>query len=405
MATAPAEIRTDALAGPEHVGLTRSGAVRLDAIDMLRGLVIVLMVLDHVRDFFHVDATAFDPTDPLRTTPILFATRWVTHLCAPTFVFLSGVSILFQKANGKPAPELSRFLLTRGLWLVLLEATLVSFGFNFGSFFLFLQVIWAIGMGMICMSLIARLPAPAVLGLGVAIIALCPLAIGATGGAEGAAGVARGLALAPNFFPQVPAFAVYPVLPWLGVMCLGFGLGPVFRRSPEERGRAVMRLALAMLAGFVLLRGFNLGDPAPWSVMATPAQSAMSFLAVSKYPPSPDYVLVTLGVSLLIFLALERLKGPAARVLLDFGRTPLFTYLAHLYVAHGLMLLAGIVLGVPHVATDYLTDAFAGAAPAWGFALPVVYLVWAVVIAILVPLARWFAGVKRRRRDWWLGYL
>ncbi|MBA3669141.1 MAG: DUF1624 domain-containing protein [Sphingomonas sp.] len=137
-------------------GLTRSGAVRIDAIDMMRGLVVVIMVLDHVRDFFHLNP-GIDPTDPLRSYPALYLTRWVTHLCAPTFVFLAGVSILFQKTNGKDPAHLSRFLLTRGLWLLFLEATVVTFGFNFGEPFVFLQVIWAIGMGMIFMAALAHL--------------------------------------------------------------------------------------------------------------------------------------------------------------------------------------------------------------------------------------------------------
>ncbi|MES2754910.1 MAG: heparan-alpha-glucosaminide N-acetyltransferase domain-containing protein [Pseudomonadota bacterium] len=404
-AAIPNDVR-DPLVEPVPAGLTRSGAVRLDAIDMLRGLVIAIMVLDHVRDYFHAGAVQ-NPTDPATTVLLLYLTRWVTHLCAPTFVFLAGVSILFQKENGKPPAELSRFLLTRGTWLVLLECTVITFGFNFGEPFLFLQVIWAIGFGMICMAALARLPAAAVLAFGVAIIALCPLAIPATEGAADGWGIARTILLAPGLMPGAPVLAMYAAIPWLGVMCLGFGLGPVFRRPAAERARAVLTIALVMLALFVVLRLVNaFGDPAPWSEQANAGRTAMSFFNVSKYPPSPDYVLVTLGLSLLVFLALERLRGPVARVLLDFGRTPLFSYVAHIYLAHGLMLAVAFAYGVPQAALDYLADAISGAPPvAWGFSLGGVYLVWALVIAALIPLARWFAGIKRRRRDWWLSYL
>ena len=399
----------DPLVAPVPAGLTRSGAPRVDAIDMLRGLVIVLMVLDHVRDFFHADAFLFDPTDPLRTSPILFATRWVTHLCAPTFVFLAGVSIFFQRANGKTGRALTRFLLTRGAWLILLEVTLVSLGFDFGWPFLFLQVIWAIGASMICMAALTHLPPRVVLGIGAAILFLYPFAMGPTQSAEGVLEVARLLFLSPGLVPgPVPGLAMYPVLPWLAIMCLGFGLGPLFRLEPARRSRLILELALVLLAAFAFLRTINgYGDPAPWAVMPTWSQTAMSWLAISKYPPSQDYVFATLGVSLLLFLALERLQGPVARVLLSFGRTPLFTYLCHIYIAHGLMLVAVVASGFPaSVALDVIGAQLKGSPPTgWGIALIGVYGVWLLVVLLLIPLARWFEGVKRRRRDWWLSYL
>jgi uncharacterized membrane protein len=373
---------------------------------MLRGLVIAIMVLDHVRDFFHYDALRFDPTDPSQTSAIVFGTRWITHLCATTFVFLAGASIYLQKANGKSPPDLSAFLLKRGAWLILLEATVVTFGFNFGLPFLFFQVIWAIGAGMICMSLLSRLHTRAVLALGAVLIAVCPLLISATEGVTGAAQVLRTLAIAPGIFPTVPMLAMYPLLPWLAIMCLGFGFGPVFNRPPTERRRLLIKVGPAMLAAFLLLRMFNAyGDPSPWSRFPATSQTVMSFLNVSKYPPSPDFVLVTLGLSLLLFLGLERLRGPLASLLLTFGRTPLFTYLLHIYIAHGLMLLVALAVGFPAaVATDFLLSGKV-VQMGWGFSLPLVYLVWLAVLALLYPLSRWFEGVKRRRRDWWLSYL
>lgn len=409
MATAALPDTGDALVEPRPLGLTRSGAVRLDAIDMLRGLVIAIMVLDHVRDFFHIDAARFDPTDPLKTTPLLFATRWITHLCAPTFVFLAGVSILFQKMNGKSPAELSRFLLLRGAWLLLLEATVISFGFNFGEPFFFLQVIWAIGSSMVCMALIARLPAPAVLAIGVGILLLYPFVVPLTAGATGALAIVRILTLAPGVVPGAPILAYYAMIPWLGVMCLGFGLGPIYRLPTAARTRRLLPIAIGLLAAFFVLRGFDgYGDPAPWVQEPTGTRTLLSFFNVSKYPPSPDYVCATLGISMLLFLALGWLRGPVARVLLNFGRTPLFTYVCHIYIAHGLMLLVALAAGFPagtafNVVGKELQGA--GAPTGWGYTLPVVYGVWALVVALLIPLSNWFAAVKRRRRDWWLSYL
>jgi uncharacterized membrane protein len=407
MATQTAQLSSDSLVDPQATGLTRSGATRLDAIDMLRGLVIVFMVLDHVRHFFHDAASSFDPTDPAQSYPLLYATRWITHLCAPTFVFLAGVSIFLQKANGKADADLSRFLLTRGAWLVLLEVTLVSFGFNFGVNFVFLQVIWAIGMAMICMAGIARFSPRVVLAIGAGILFLYPLLVSATAGTGGIAGTLLMLAFGAGFVPGAPIFVAYAVVPWLAVMCLGFGLGPVFRLSEGERTRILLPIAAVMLAAFFLLRFLNgYGDPAPWEAQKTATQSAMAFFNITKYPPSPDYVLATLGLSLLVFLALQRLGGWFGRILLDFGRTPLFTYICHLYIAHGLMLAAAIAVGRTDDAVRVLEQAFAGDTfPGWGWSLGVTYAVWLLVIVLLIPLARWMADLKRRRRDWWLGYI
>jgi uncharacterized membrane protein len=400
-ATTPA---TGILVEPAPRGVTRSRAARLDAIDMLRGLVIAIMALDHTRDFFHYYAQRFDPTDPAKTWPLLFATRWVTHLCAPTFVFLAGVSIYFQKANGKTG--LTAFLFKRGLWLILLEITVVSFGFNFGEPFIGLQVIWAIGASMVAMSLIARLPARGGLALGAAILLLYPFAVSTTAGAQGAAGIVRMLGLTPGMIPGMPIRVRYAFIPWLAVMCLGFGLGPIYRLPQAERRRRLLPLALGLLLAFVVLRLFDgYGDPAPWSVQATPMRSFLAFMNVSKYPPSQDYVFATLGISILMFLMLEAVRGPAARVLLAYGRTPLFTYVCHLYILHFLMIAAVLATGFPFSIATHVVYASSVVQANWGFSLAVVYCVWLLTLALLIPLSLWFAGVKARRRDWWLSYL
>lgn len=403
----------DILVEPTPRGLTRAGAHRLDAIDMLRGLVIAIMVLDHTRDFFHYYALRLDPTDPAKTWPLLFATRWVTHLCAATFVFLAGVSIYFQKANGKT--DLTSFLLKRGFWLIFLEMTVISFGFNFGEPFLFLQVIWAIGASMICMSLLSRLSARWVLALGLAILLLYPLAAAASGvGANRVSGgvaatdllaIIRTVSLTPGMIgPHILAY--YAFIPWLSVMCLGFGLGPIYRLDQAERTKRLLPIAIGLLVAFVLVRLLDgYGDPAPWSHQATAVRTFMSFMNVSKYPPSPDYAFATLGVSILLFLALDKLRGPLARVLLAYGRTPLFTYICHIYILHLLMLGAVLALGFPFgTATDVVLSTKV-LDNGWGFGLPVVYAVWLTVLILLVPLSMWFAALKARRRDWWLSYL
>lgn len=392
-----------ALAPPQ---LNRLGVARLDSIDLLRGLVIALMVLDHVRDFFHVNAFVFDPLDPAQTTFAVYATRWITHLCAPTFVFLSGVSIYLQRAHGKDVRTVSRLLFTRGLWLVVLEFTLVSFGFNFG-FILFAQVIYAIGVGMMLLGLLIRLPDKAVLGLGALIVvghnALAPI----DAAMFGAAGPLWLFAFEPGLIPGGLGFVAYPIVPWFGIMCLGYGLGPVFLRPEQQRRRALLQLGAAAIALFVVLRAINIyGDQFPWREYETVGRTVLSFFNVSKYPPSLLYALVTLGVSLLLMPLLERVRGIVARALLAFGRTPLFTYLLHVYIVHGSALLIGVAMGIPAAYfTNFLADPMRLVNAHWGFNLAIVYVIWLLTLVVLYPLSRWFAEVKRRRRDAWLSYL
>lgn len=396
-----------ALIQENHAALTRAGALRVDAIDLLRGLVIVLMVLDHVRDYVHVQAFEFSPTDLTQTHPLLFMTRWITHLCAPTFVFLAGVSIFMQRANGKSPTELSTFLLTRGLWLVLLEFTIIGFGFNWGPPMAFMQVIWAIGASMVLMALAVRLPSHAVLALGAAIV-VGHQSIASLVDAEqlGVWTQAWFMTMQPGPTLFLRGYIPYPLIPWFGVMCLGYGLGFIFRQPADQRRRSVLTLALSLLAAFVVLRAVNgYGDPARWSVQASAIDTVLSFINVSKYPPSLMYVLVTLGVSLLLFLALDKVAAPLQKFLLAFGRTPLFTYVLHIYVAHSLALLLGVLGGRPAgYYFDFLSQ-FNGVVRGYGYELPVVYVTWLAVLSMLYPFSARFARVKRERRDWWLSYL
>lgn len=384
--------------------LTRAGAVRIDVIDLLRGLVIILMVLDHVRDFFHESAFVFDPTDVSRATPMLFATRWVTHLCAPTFLFLSGVSIFLQRANGKNPRALAPFLLKRGLWLIVLEFTVISFGFNFALPYVFAQVIWAIGAGMVVMAALVWLPGCAVLALGAVIVLSHQLLAGIDATDFDSWGFAWQLVMEPGLIGFLPGLTVYPLVPWLGVMCLGYGLGGVFLQDAAQRRRTLLVLGLTAVASFILLRWINAyGDPAPWTSQPTAVSTTLLFLNVSKYPPSLMYVLVTLGIAMLIALVLERLGPTPQRILLAFGRTPLFTYVAHIYLVHLLAIAVWAIAGHPVTTlVNFLGDPQRHLGV--GFSLPLAYLMWLVMLALLYPAAAWFASVKHRRRDAWLSY-
>jgi uncharacterized membrane protein len=385
--------------------LTRKGQPRVAEIDMLRGLVIALMVLDHVRDFFLAHAFAFSPTDPERTTLALYATRWITHLCAPTFVFLAGTSIYLQRANGKPARELARFLALRGAWLLVLELTIVGFGFNFAPI-VFLQVIWAIGMGMMLLALLVRV-SPRTIGiLGAVIVAGHGLVEPINAGDLGSFGLVWALLFELNVVPNLGLIA-YPFVPWFGVMCLGYALGFIFALPLERRRRTLATMGTIALAAFLVLRTLNgYGDPVRWQSYETLSQTVMSFLNVSKYPPSLLFVLVTLGAASLLATLLMRLHGALANLLLAFGSTPLFTYVLHIYIAHGAALLIGVAMGLPSSAfRNFVLDPSPLSNSNWGFSLAGVYVAWITVLAVLYPLSLWFADVKRRRRDWWLSYV
>ncbi|HRD26919.1 MAG TPA: heparan-alpha-glucosaminide N-acetyltransferase domain-containing protein [Caulobacter sp.] len=379
---------------------------RLTSVDMLRGLVIVIMALDHTRDYFHSQAFLFDPTDAGATSLAVYLTRWVTHVCAPTFVLLAGMSAFLQGQAGKGRGALARFLVSRGLWLIFLEMVLLNYGWNFTIYGFGLQVIWALGVGMIALAGLIWLPRGAVLAIGVAICAghnlLDPVRPADLGPA------APLWVMLHEGGPTLTAFfIVYPVLPWIGVMALGYGLAPVLTWTPRRRARALIALGVAMIAAFLVLRGVNAyGDPRPWKALVEPMRRGFSFFDVTKYPPSLDYLLITLGSMLALLPAMERLKGPVARVLEVYGRAPLMFYIAHIYLLHLAMLLTGLAMGLPAQTFVWImADPSPLIRAHWGFPLPVVYGVWIVATASLYPLCRWWGDLKRRRRDWWLSYL
>jgi len=396
---------------------------RVASIDVMRGAVMVLMLLDHVRDMVHVQAHDFSPTDPDRTTLVLFFTRWITHFCAPIFVLLAGVGIRMQAAAGMAPATLSRFLVTRGLWLVVLEFTLVRGGvfFSFDPHFLgFLQVIWAIGVSMVLLAALVRLPVPVVAAIGLAICGLHNL-LDHVGPPPAPAGAATPwpvvLWMIVHRFGQAftsdgrMAFIVYPIVPWVGLMAAGYGLGQLFGWEGERRRRFLRRAGWAAIVAFVILRALGkwgfYGDPSPPTPQPTAARSLMSFLNVTKYPPSLDYLLMTCGPALVALAALERARNVRwlSSPLETLGRVPLFYYLLQWPYAH----LAGLALGA--LTGQSLSHFFRSPPDAFrlahgfGFGLPVVYLVWVAGVVLLYFPCRAYAGAKRRYRKWWMSYL
>jgi uncharacterized membrane protein len=396
---------------------TAPSSTRLDSIDALRGLVMVIMALDHVRDFIHRGAMSASPTDLATTTPVLFLTRWVTHLCAPTFMLTAGLGAFFWWQRGRSRGELSVFLLTRGLWLMVLEMTVMQVAYDFDlpqRYPLLLVVLWVLGLAMIGLALLVWLPIPVLGALSLATIALHNGLDGVDAGRFGAAAGLWHLLHQPGVVPVagMTVLVAYPLVPWIAVMALGFCAGPIMLMEPARRRRRLVIIGLAATAGFVAIRALNrYGDPQPWSLQASPVYTVLSFLNTTKYPPSLDFLLMTLGPALLLLAWFDRPGKPPGRPLVVFGRVPLFYFVLHFYAAHA----AVVVLAVLRYGRAALGFAFhpvpsmGGAAalfpPGFGYDLWVAYLVWAVIVVGLYPLCRWFAGLRARRRDWWLSYL
>jgi len=381
---------------------------RIASIDLMRGIVMIIMAIDHVRDFFNPFA---DPTDLSKASAGLFLTRWITHFCAPTFVFLAGTSAyLYARNSGVSRGHLQRFLVTRGLWLVLLELTVISFSWRFDFNGLVLQVIWALGWSMVCLALLLYLPLPVMLGFGAALVFGHNLFDGWHFKDFAEQGQAWGwlwAVLHESHFATLPSgyqvFLLYPLVPWVGVMALGYGFGELLQLPRQRRERWMMGLGLGAIALFLLLRLSNVyGDAQLW--VDNPRgtlYTALGLLNVSKYPPSLQYLLMTLGPVLLLLPLLERWHGGLARRITVFGRVPFFFYLLHLPLIHlGSLIAVRLVYGV--------TLPLVGGSPPPGYepSLLRVYVVWALVILMLYPLCRWYADYKARHKEqWWLSYL
>ena len=387
---------------------------RLDSVDLLRGWIMIFMALDHVRDFFHVDMLrGIDPTDPTQTYPALFFTRWITHFCAPLFFFLAGTGAFLSLGRGKSKRDLSYFLVTRGLWLIVLELTWVRFSwmFSLDPANAFGQVIWALGWSMLLMAALIHLPLWALTTFAVVMIAGHNLLDGlkpADFGSFAWLWIILHVQAPFQYGPGWSFFVVYPLVPWIGVMAAGFAFGALLKKEGAERRRKVLWLGIALTAAFVVFRATNLyGDPQPWAPQKNALYTFFSFLNCTKYPPSLLFLLMTIGPALVMLSLFDRELGKWSRLVITMGRVPLFFYLLHFPLIHILA-----------VGAAYLHHGYAGGAwdgPPWpgapvpypagyGYGLPGVYAVWLLVLALLYPLCHWFAALKQRRRDAWLSY-
>jgi uncharacterized membrane protein len=383
---------------------------RLETIDLLRGLVIALMLLDHTRDFLHFGTVTegIDPLDPEKSSVALYLTRWITHLCAPTFIFLAGISIRLQKERQKP--NLSAHLFKRGLWLIFMELTLISVGWTFlpPTQFLVFQVIWAIGFSMVCMSVLVRLPVKVVLMVGLLICGLHNALFDGIQVAEN-----DSFSWLWTLFHQPGAiqsgvegltiFVPYAFFPWLGVMMLGYGAG---KWLTEKTPTQIAWRASGLLLVFIFLRWLNnFGDPDPWMGTAGSRTFFFSFFDVEKYPPSLLFMLATLGISGLLYFLLHQIRGPIRNILLAIGQVPFFFYLLHIYLVHILALSLHLVRGGKWA--DFTFGATFGGVPVGsGVELPVLYQIWILVLLVLYVPCRWFARVKARNRGAaWTSYI
>lgn len=403
---------------------------RIDSVDFLRGLVMVIMLIDHTREYVHSEAFHSTPTDLTKTNVALFLTRWITHVCAPTFVFLAGTSVYLQKLRGKSQSELSKFLLTRGLWLIFLEFTIIRFSlfFNFDySFFGLAEVIWIFGVSMIILAALIYLPVRVIAALGIGMIALHNLldrfAVSPAVSMAGtpAPDFLQSLWLflhQPGFVPLtggVKLFVAYPLIPWVGVMAAGYALGAVYTWEAERRRNFLFKLGFVLTALFVVVRATNLyGDPQPWAAQESSVFTILSFLNTTKYPASLLFLLMTLGPTLMILSRADKMNVPdeqnenhfLTRVFITFGRVPLFYFVLQMFVAHLFGILLSLLAG-KSVAFYFLNfpNSSTDAPPGAGFSLWVVYAAWFAGLVVLYPLCRWYGKIKQGRRGFPFSYI
>jgi uncharacterized membrane protein len=377
---------------------------RLAPVDALRGLVMIVMALDHVRDFVHRGAMSSSPTDLRSASAALFLTRWVTHICAPVFMLTAGLGAYFyQRRGGRSKAQVSWFLVTRGLWLIVFELTVMQLAYNFdvsASYPVFLLVLWVLGACMVVLAALIWLPIPILAVVSAAVVVLHHLLDGAP------LPVLHQVGAVP--FAGRVFIAPYTLIPWFAVMALGYCMGPLFEKPAEERRRFLFRTGWVLVVAFIIVRGVNLyGDPTPWSG----PRVLLSFLNTTKYPPSLSFLLMTLGPALVLLAWLERVSVGRSNPLIVFGRVPLFYFVLHFFAAHAIAVFFAVVTygasawsfmfqPVPSMGGP------AAAFPAgFGWELWVVYVVWIGLVAALYPVCRWFSKVKERRRAWWLSYL
>ena len=383
------------------------GRFRVESVDLLRGMVMILMALDHTRDFLGI--TRISPTDLTHSTASLFFTRWITHFCAPVFFLLTGTGA-YLSLQRKSKRQLSRFLFTRGLWLIFLELTLfrcLGFQFNFDYHITLLNVLWALGWAMIVLSVLVHIPLLPTAALGIIMIVGHNLLDSIQ-----SSNPLWAILHAPNFVlrtPQHAVFVAYPLIPWVGVTAVGYSLGLVYSWTSHRRKTFLLWSGVVLTAGFVILRAVNLyGDPARCVTQKSILFTVLSFLNATKYPPSLDFLLMTLGPALVFLWAVDGWIPRPLVPALVFGKVPMFYFLLHIPLIH---LIAVVVCYVRYGQVHWMFESasisqFPITSPqGWGFSLPVVYLFWICIVFALYPLCNWFAGLKQRRSDLWLSYL
>jgi uncharacterized membrane protein len=387
---------------------------RIYSIDVLRGAVMIIMALDHVRDYFHETASLDSPTNLGTTTPLLFFTRWITHFCAPTFVFLAGISafLLGQKKSKK---DLSIFLLKRGFWLILIEIAIVTLGWTFDPLYhvLILQVIWAIGISMGILGLMIWLPANVILICGLLIIGFHNMIDQAEISRNGRVGILwdivhHGNFEAIQFAPNHIFLLVYAFLPWTGIMLFGYGMGKIFTAgfAPARRRKILFVTGSLFVFIFFILRSYNhYGDPMHWNMQRTQLYSWLSFINLSKYPPSLDYISLTVGTAMIVLGLLDRISKDAFSFIRVFGRVPFFFYILHIYLIHTLTVILFYVQGYTDKDIAPQRVPFRFRPEHFGFGLLGVYLLWLAIILILYPLCQWYDNYKTTHKKWWLSYI
>ena len=394
--------------------MTALNKPRIESIDILRGVVMVIMALDHVRDYFHYGSFFIDPTNLQTTTPLLFFTRFITNFCAPVFVLLSGTSAFLYGTN-KTKPQLFKFLFTRGIWLIFLEMGVNTFIWTFDvtySLQIF-QVIFAIGFSMICLSFLIYLPRKVILLVGIILIAGHNALDNIVMQGQSFQSIIWYFLHQDNALVYGSNHLVilhYPLIPWIGLMALGYLFGSFYKKDFDVslRKKWLLRLGLGSLFLFVILRGFNLyGDLMPWSVQDTTTKSILSFFKVTKYPPSLLFLCITLGPAMLFLYAFENTKNKITDFFLVFGRVPLFYYFLHMLVIHILAIIGILIFGgnwqdMIVTGKSFMSETL----KTYGYSLFIVYVVWISVVLLLYPLCKKYMTYKSNNKDkWWLSYL
>jgi len=385
---------------------------RVQSIDVLRGSVMILMALDHVRDYF--GAAGINPTDPATTTVPLFFTRWITHFCAPVFFLLTGTgAYLTLRRLGKSG--VARFLATRGVWLIVLETVILrclGWQFNFDFRVTLLFVLWALGWSMITLALLVRWSPAVAAAFGLTLIIGHNLLDGVSAAAFGPAAPLWLILHQPGLLLAGPKYFVllaYPLIPWVGVTAVGYALGQVFEWDAAKRRAFLWRTGLSLTIAFLVLRWLNVyGDPQPWALQRSGVFTVLSFLNTTKYPPSLLFLLMTLGPALLFLRVFDTRVPRWLRPAGVLGRVPLFYFVLHVPLIHLLALVAcWYRYGKVHwVFESPRPDLYPFTQPpGWPLPLPYIYIIWVLVVGALWPVCRWYASLKERRRDRWLSYL